>query len=333
MPFLQYGLIQASDYNTFIGSDPGTTANAFNTVWATGNGRSGYGQPALTQASVGSTVSSAQWNELITNIAKTANHQGTLITSMTTTVSGGKVAASSGTPSSAFANNLSNIYNHRNNASGQDSTYKVKTVSQRTWSDQMVFVHTVTFTTGDAARYFFNAGGQIAINFDHPNGSGINGLWDRLSKDCGTIVLSAPYADTVSIAGVEYSGITQIVETQTSRPRVIVPNAGYYSLNANYKEVFKQTAAYGSYMYLNSYINVNIKTNGTRGSNGDTGNVIYIVTKFNEVPDGGSRFVASAGTNVTITVRPPSTTYLRNTWGTPAVSGQVGTASTPGYLR
>jgi hypothetical protein len=331
MPFLQYGLITAADYNVYVGPEPGATANALNTVWGTGNGRSGYGQPPVTQVAVGTSVSSSQWNGLITSISRAANHQGTVVTRMTTTATGGLVAVQSGTPAAAFAGNLSKIYTSRNQAIAQGTSYSVNTVASRTWMDQMVFVHTITFETGDKARYFFNAGGQIAINFNHPNGSGVNGLWNNLATACGTIVVSAPFSDIVRIAGTDYYGITKIGGSGT--PRVLVPTSGYYSLNANYREVFKQVAATGSYMYLNSYISVNIRSNGTRGTNGDMGNIITIVTKFDQVPDGSSRMMTSAGTNVTISVRPPSTTYLANSWGTPVIAGQVGTASTPGYLR
>jgi hypothetical protein len=68
------------------------------------------------------------------------------------------------------------------------------------------FVHTVTFQSGDAARNFFNAGGQLAINFSHPTGTGINSLWNMLAVACGTIVISSNSSGTVRVAGTNYNG-------------------------------------------------------------------------------------------------------------------------------
>jgi hypothetical protein len=54
MTYSSGGLIQATDYNGFVGG--ATTAGTINYVWSTGNGQFGYGQTALSQVSATNTV-------------------------------------------------------------------------------------------------------------------------------------------------------------------------------------------------------------------------------------------------------------------------------------
>ena len=87
--------------------------------------------------------------------------------------------------------------------------------------------------------------------------------------------------------------------------------------NAN---VYYQTASTGPSGYLSTNINIFIKTNGTQGSNGDTGSVITISTVWDEIPNG---LTVSTGSATTVTLRPPEVTNIANTWGTPTVGGTV----------
>jgi hypothetical protein len=84
--------------------------------------------------------------------------------------------------------------------------------------------------------------------------------------------------------------------------------------------VFTQLASTGPAGYLSTFIRVIAKSNGTQGSNGDTGNVVTIFTVWDEIPDG---LTVGTGTSTTVTVQAPETTYLANTWGTITVSGSV----------
>ena len=70
MSYAQFGLIQATDFNTFVGGNPTTTANTLNATWATGGGTAGYGQTAVANVAVGNTViATGQWNSLVSNTA------------------------------------------------------------------------------------------------------------------------------------------------------------------------------------------------------------------------------------------------------------------------
>ena len=314
MSYAQNGLIEATDFNTLVGGNPETGANKLNTVWATGGTTAGYGQTAVANVSAGQTVaSSAQWNSLVSNTASAASHQGSSITSVSAPVSGGTITYLSAIPS-----NLTTIYSNRRNAATQGSTSANTATRGTSWQTALTFTHTVTFASGDAARYFFNAGGQIKMTCSHPTGSGINLLWSDLASNVGTVAMSSPSSGTVSIAGGTYSGITKVGGGGTSP--TIDANKGYFALTTANATAFTQTASTGPSGYLSSFIRMIVKSNGAQGSNGDTGSVITIFTIWYEVPDD---LVVTSGTAVTCTVQNPETTYLTASWGTPTIAGSV----------
>jgi hypothetical protein len=314
MSYAQYGTVQATDFNTLAGGNPTTTSGTLNAVWATGGGTAGYGQTALANVSVGNTVAAVgQWATLVANTASAASHQGTTITSVATPTAGGTI-----TYLSAIPTNLTTIYNSRLNAASQGSTTANTATYASTWSSAITFTHTVTFASGDAARYFFNAGGQLKITCSHPTGTGINLLLNNLASNVGTVVMSAPASGSVTIAGTSYNGITKI--GGGGNAPTISSGSGYYAMTTANATAFTQTASTGPAGYLGTNIAILIKSNGTQGTNSDRGSVITISTVWDEIPNG---LVASTGSATTVTVQAPETTNIANTWGSISVAGSV----------
>jgi hypothetical protein len=132
------------------------------------------------------------------------------------------------------------------------------------------------------------------------------------------VVLSSPTSGSATIAGTSYNGITRI--GGGGNAPTIATNSGYYALTTSNANVYYQTASTGPSGYLSTNINIFIKTNGTQGSNGDTGSVITISTVWDEIPNG---LTVSTGSETTVTLRPPEVTNIANTWGTPTVTGTV----------
>lgn len=313
MSYAQYGLIEATDFNNLVGGNPSTTVNRLNTVWATGGTNAGYGQTPVATVAVGATVTATNWASLVNNTSSAAQHQGSSITSVTAPATGNTVAFLSAVPT-----NLSTIYTNRLNAASQGSTSSNTATFGTSWSSAITFTHTVTFSSGDAARYFFNAGGQLAVTCSHPSGTGINLLFNGLASNVGTIVLSSPTSGAVTIAGTSYNGVTKIGGGGNSP--TIATNSGYFGLSTANTTLFTQTASTGPSGYLSTFIRVIAATNGTQGSNGDAGSVITLYTVWDEIPNGLS---VSSGSATTVTIRPPSTTYISSTWGSPTVTGTV----------
>lgn len=309
MAYAQFGLIQAQDFNTLVGGNPTATANTLNATWATGSGSAGYGQPAVANVAVADTVAASSWNALVSNTASAATHQGSSITSVTAPVAGAVV-----THTAAIPTNLQTIYTNRLNAATQSGTTANIATRSTSWSTAITFTHTVSFANNNAARYFFNSGGQLKMTVSHANTSTpINILFNNLASNVGTVVLSAPSSGTANIAGTTYSGITKVGGGGSS-PSPYLTNNGYYALTTSNATVFSQTASTGPAGYLSSFIRFIVQSNGTPG------NVVTIFTVWDEVPDG---LTVSSGSATTLTVVPPETTNIANTWGTITLTGTV----------
>lgn len=313
MAYEQYGLISYTDFNNLAGATNSTTANTLNAVLGVGSGNSGYGQPTVSNVVQYTTVGASDWASLINKMTTTASHQGTAITALTAPTAGDRINYLS-----ALGTNLSSIYTRRNSASSQGSSVATATTNATAWNSAVTFTHTVSFASADAVRYFFNAGGQIAITLEHPTGTGINAMFNSMATAAGTIVLSAPSSGNVTIAGTTYNGVTKVGGSGTAS--TVSPNVGYYALTTTNQQIFRQAASSAPSGYTSSYISINVRSNGTQGTNADRGTVLTITTLWDEVPNG---LLVSSGTKTTVTVRYPSSSYLSPSWGTVGVTGSV----------
>ena len=128
MSYAQYGTIEATDYNTLVGANPGSTSNRLNTVWATGSAGAGYGQTAEANVASGDTVTASKWANLINKTANAGSHQGSSLTAVTAPSSGGTI-----TYLSAIPTNLATIYTNKYNASTQSGTTSNAVTVGSTW--------------------------------------------------------------------------------------------------------------------------------------------------------------------------------------------------------
>lgn len=307
MTYAANGLIEASDYNGFVATN---TPN-FNGIWSTGAGNSGYGQTALATKTSGNLILAADWSNLLSNIIKSASHQGTTLSSF-------RDSSPSSSELILYESNLSNNINlintNRLNAAAQGSTSSTSATNSTTWNDSLTISFIVTFANDNSARYFFNAGGQIGFTFSHPAGGGfsINQLISDLCNDVGTLWFSSTTSGTITLSGSSYSGVTK-VGGQSNGPTVIYSNNGFYSLYPTGTNVL--LLQYSEYVY-HSYGSTFLRISGSYNGTG----VITFTCLIDEVPNGAT---VSSGTAGNLTIRPPSTTQLNNTWGTPTVTTSV----------
>ena len=315
------GVIQASDFNNIVGTaTKPSTGSTINAIWGTGFGNYGYGQTPIANVTENSLVEYPVWAQLINTMNTIAYQQKSTITSYTPpSTEDDKIKYLS-----ALTSNKNTLYANANNARQQSTTVSTITTNTTAWLDFCTFTHTITFASPDKARYFFNSGGQIAISFTHPTGTGANILWNTLAASCGTIVLSASsFNQTSIIASSIYNGITKVGGDHDA---IIDTTQSYYTLSPIFTQVFKQQAFAIYTNYLQSYLSVDIKSNGTQGVNGDRGSSITIRTTWEEIPNG---LLVSSGTAVNVSVRYPyssgiTTNYpvaFTNTWGTVDVVG------------
>jgi len=294
------------DYNIFAtgnaaGSGDNNVAN-INTVWGSGTGDKGYGQSStLSAVSAGNTVQATSWANLIARNTSLANHQGSSITAITQPSAGNTIAAYT-----ALSTNITTTFNNRNNATASGSDSTVNSVSTSGWNNSSTLSKTFTFSSENAKRYFFNAGGMIRLSWSRTGGTSStqNTTWSNLLTAAGTLVLTGAAASK-TIAGVAYTGLTKI--GGSGSPTTLVTTEGMYALNGTPSLNFKQvpSAPYGA-----NEIEVSYSMSST---------VITIFTDLSDdyaPPDPASPDNVDGTLTQVSTVRPPSTTYLTDTWGT-----------------
>jgi len=320
MAYSTGSVILDDDYNIFAtGNASGTGDNNVanvNTVWGIGTGDKGYGQttlPVLSAVTAGQTVTATQWATLLNRISSSASQQGSTITSITNPVVGNTISAFA-----ALSTNITTIFNNRLNcaAAGTNITAGGSVDRTTSWTSSVTFTHTVTFASGDAARYFFNAGGRVNLTYSRTGGSvnDQNTAITNLLSACGTVVITAG-TGTQTIVGGSYTGTTKV---GGSGSPTVATTTGYYDFTTANVQVFTQSAS-SYYGYEGNSLTINVKTNGTQGSNADTGSVITISST---IAKPGGLTTVDGTLNATVTLTPSATTYLTTTsWGTPTLSG------------
>jgi hypothetical protein len=319
-------VIQASDYNAFVSTN---SAN-INGVWGTGAISTGWGQTSISTVSTGGTVTATQWASLVNTLASMGSQTGTTITSRTAPTAGNTISILAN-----VATDITNCYNNRGNAVGSGTAYGTftgttsKTTAtsngaQGSWT--ITFTHTVTFPSADQARYFFNAGGIIKVQYGKSsNTTDKDADWNQLAGWCGSINLTG-FGQT--IAGQAYTGTTRLGGTGGTQT-TLATTTGYYNLTATPATIFQLNNSAAT--YTSDYI----RTTATATSS----TVLTLVTTWFQPAVGGAGQTTniSGGTDTTspnttivgtapttlVTYIPPSTTYLSASWGTPTIAASV----------
>lgn len=326
MTYSSGGLIQASDYNTFQ-----TNLNA---VWSTGTGDSGYGQTAISAVAASGVVTATNWATLVNNLSTTGAQQPTTLTTRT--------APTTGTLVSILANvstDITSVTTNRGNAtsSGTEVGYASGTTSKTaatgagTTAWTIVFTHTVTFPSADQARYFWNAGGRVRLQFGKSStGTDIDPDWNTFAGYPGSIYVTGRVNSAAqTIASVSYTGTTRIGGsggTQTT----LATTTGWYQLTTTPASIFllnNTNAPYtgetiGTTAAATSSTVLTLVTTWTQPSvsgSGQTNNI-----SGGTAPALGATTITGTAPTTLCTYFPPSTAQgLSNTWGTPSIAASV----------
>ena len=316
MAYSQGGLIQASDYNGFVGT--ATTSGTINYVWSTGNGSYGYGQSALSQSATSAgTVTAAQWATAINTINSISTHQSGSSSGLTAPTAGTLI-----TYLSALSTNITTYNTNHLNAASQGSTTTgsvftgaFSATNNTTYGPTNFMTRTVTFASADQARYFFNAGGQLNLV--------VTGVTNNDSTSRST--------DAVNVIGTYFGGMSAFKATSngqrtgTGGTLTGTYTSGYYSLTTSPQLIAQVTTS--SSTYSGDYVTLNVQSNGAQGSNGDKGTIItFTLGYYSAHTSTTSGLYGSSGDtlNVTPSVRIdvvyPETTNLSNSWGTVTIA-------------
>jgi hypothetical protein len=332
MAYSTGGNIQAIDYNYLAagGNTQVATAAINNVFYVLGSSKGpfGYGQDcsAITPVSVTpatTTITAAQWASLVYLVNRGLGHQSGAGAQL---ASGSNIGITPGATISAFANvsaAVTTINTNANVFTAQGTTTTgtglntsiVFTGSTSTAANTASFTRTVTFGSGDQARYFFNAGGQINFTLTATNNN-------ATLRSADLVTNWASGQGGGSIKGTTAGARTGSGQTLTSENL----NLGYWSCTGTNQSMRRITSNNYRYEYNTDFTQVGVKTNGVQGSNNDNGTIITF--QF-DVSLAGAINAAMTGpyndnVDVTLTVRfdivEPETTFLTKTWVNPTIA-------------
>jgi hypothetical protein len=306
MSYLSGNLIEATDYNGLASTNTSNVA----WVWGTGFGDSGYGQNTTQIAAVSSTaiITAVQWQGLFNVINRCLGHQGG------TQLAGGgniNVAGDTITYFSNVATAITSINTNRlsNAASGTTTTgsnFDV-VVSGSTGLSNYTVDRTVTFSSANAARYFFNAGGRLNLVLSTVNSTdnGAENSFGRLVTGLGGISFKAN--DNNGRTG---TGITLNTNLTTH---------GYYDNLFNSPTTVVQVTDTTT-NYTASTAVIQCFYGGTNDTSNGAKGLVLVFRMMYTIADKTWDDTLSLTHRSRVDIVYPSTTYLTDTWGTPTVS-------------
>jgi hypothetical protein len=308
MTYASAGLIQAADYNGM--------ANTLAAEMGSGSGAHGLGQAVSSYANVTagtSTVTAAQWTNLIAAINAGLTHKGQATIAPTSVTAGNTI-----TYYAPINTGSSLVYNTPGAtglalSDGAANTTSFGSAWGTTGSRGLAFTQSLTFASADAARYFFNAGGTVKLSYSRSGGSATtrNTEWTALASNCGALTFG--WYNTTKVGG------------GGSAPTIILNanNGGYWSLTGTWARHFLQYDNVGS--YSNNYIDVYAYWSGST-SNGGYNTINFLSYWINSWTNVYQDAVDGTCSTSVVVSSPASGIYLTNTWtpsGAPTFSGTV----------
>ncbi len=263
------GIYPKNDGDTIYAADYNNVQDTVQTLLGTGLADQGYGQAVgSSQVAINNKVTVSQWSVLRTDLLKIRTHQTGVDETANLTVP---------TTSDKITNEFVNQYktyattcttNRFSIASnqGQEEAF-VSRQRVTAWNGVLTHTVTVTFASSNAARHWFNAGGQFRFTASRSGGGATskNTIWENLLSDMGTITLAAN--------GTTYSGTGGTAQTST----------GWYQLTTSNTKVFEKPAAAGVYNE-NDYI-----IYARKNASDNTATELTLVIEFRDDDSGDQR--------------------------------------------
>ena len=299
------GLIQATDYNVLATGSSDGTANHnvpnVNSLLGVGYGAIGYNTSyaLLTPIPIGATITADKWIEIRSRINTLAQHQGTQIPTLDIPSIGATIKSVK-----PYYDSIQRIFSSASNSNRNSYTtanfweYNLSQAVNR-WKDRLELSVTLSFTSGESTRLFFNRGGSIQLDpfynagtiSSNPTEATVSNMMTAIFDQVGQIYITGATSTNQIFAGTTtFKGVTQTLGTATgivTNPLLstVDSSKGYPSLVYSSKTLVLTQAYTPSATdlttipkYCTSGIKITVETNGGRGTNGDNGNSIKIST-------------------------------------------------------
>jgi len=313
MSYASGGLIQATDFN---GIANGTSGANIAWVWGTGYGSTGYGQSttALASLATGTQVTAAQWSGMLGVLNAALGHQ------TGATYQLGPLNYTSGSTITYFANvtasaiginqaaNIAAFSSQGATTTGGGFAATINVGTATAYGPAYLATRSVTFTSGDAARYFFNAGGQLNFVISSVT---INAA-DSRATDAQTL-LATNLGGFSAFRNTTGGGRTGSGGTTNTNSTTI----GYRNLSTAQQTLVDVTSSTSPYTTDNA--NLRVRSNGVQGVNGDLGSVIYFDLGCSFPAHGGFNDALNVTVNHRIDIVVPESTYLA-AWTLPTIA-------------
>lgn len=263
------GIYPKNDGDTIYAADYNNIQDTVQTLLGTGLADQGYGQAvASTQVAVDTKVTVSQWTTLRGDLLKIRTHQtgvdetGNLTVPTTSDLITNEFVNQYKTYGTTATTNRFTIASNQ----GQEEAF-VSRQRITAWNGVLTHTVTITFATANAARHWFNAGGQFRLTASRTGGSAStkNSVWETLLSDMAVITLAAN--------GTTYSGTGGTAQTST----------GWYQLTTSNTKIFEKPAAAG--VYNENDYNVNARKN----ANDNTATELTLTIEFRDDDSGDQR--------------------------------------------
>lgn len=264
------GKILASDFDSLL--------HTVENIYGVGTSDRGYGQTAITQADVnsGDSILASEWNNLRSMLVIAANQQGTSITDLppdgSFTIAQKIIAFEHAPPSNnsyELTNYITSIDTNRLNTSmtALNTTTNVWIVTRASsWTGSLTAEISVSWTTEDDTRHFFNSGGKINMHGMQPTTTDLpqDIIWnDSLVNKLGIVKFSAH-------------------NTTNTGPVTGSNTIGYYELTDTYQTIYNALMETGGAGYSADNITISAKRLNYAGVNGGNGNGVQFRIYLND---------------------------------------------------
>lgn len=230
-------------------------ATSVNTLWGTGSGNKGLGQTTtVATVSAGTTITASQWSTLLDRIRSISDHYGQDGSITIDTVSN----PSAGNTISVFSTlsaDITTITNAQTGVQTPGAGWQAGVTSTMTSTaniNTLTFTRSMSFSSANQMRYFFNGGGKVHIDWSMsitPTNAKETAWSDLANNNAGTYII-------YNTASGRSGGVT---------PTVNNTNRGFWDMNTTETEVYKVFNDASGY-YTANYINLTTWTNAAPGS-------------------------------------------------------------------
>jgi hypothetical protein len=234
-------LISAAEYNNIQAK--------ISVVLGSGSGQTGYGQSLQSgQVVPGDKIRVGQWLNLRTDLLKARQHQTGADESGNLTIPTTSITVSEAlrVQYSGFADIVTT---DKFMIDGSQATLEpLITGSIGTWNGVRTNVVTITFSSADRARNFFNAGGDLRVTSSRSGGGGgsKNDTWTTMLDQSGSVIIN--YTTTISTG---------------SSPGTVY-NIGFYGLTTSNQTIYWKPAPAGNYAANDYYVYARKSSDGTQ---------------------------------------------------------------------